>query len=199
MPGLNIFHSLKMTDHLITGIRPGVFDTLHFLRQGNLSEINQVLDSLSGGGGGGGTVTSAQAPLSISGGGVLEIDLSAYTTTAGLNTLLANYVLASDLYDGAAIKLMDSGGTSRNLQASLNGGLVWNASQLVDLNYLTASLAGKQDTLVAGTGIAITGNTISSASGGGAVTSATAPLSISSGVLSIDLANFNHTALKLID
>ena len=155
--------------------------------------MQEVLSLIAAGGGsGGGLVQSVTLPLSISGAGVLQIDLStyltsaqtnsllaSYTTTAGINTLLANYVLASSLYNGNSIKLQDANGTTRLLSASQTGALVWNAAQLVDINDLATSLAAKQDTLVAGTGIAIAGNTIS-ASGGGAVSSATAPLSISS-------------------
>lgn len=55
-------------------------------------------------------------------------------------------------------------------------------------NNLSDILDEKQDTLTAGTGITITGNTIS-ASGGGATYTAGTGISIVNGVISVDLTN----------
>ena len=133
--------------NLFTGTSQGEFDSLK-VRDAS----GQMVDVLSLGGGGSGSVTSAQSPLSISGAGVLQIDLStyltsaqtnsllaSYTTTAGINTLLANYVLASSLYNGNSIKLQDANGVTRLLSASQTGALVWNTAQLVSINDLTTS------------------------------------------------------------
>ena len=51
------------------------------------------------------------------------------------------------------LRLSDSGGTSRLLQASLTGALTWSGSQVA----LTNDLVNKIDTLVAGTNVTITG------------------------------------------
>ena len=76
-----------------TGLSEGDFHRLHLLYNGVMQDIVPLL---GGGGSGSGTVSSATLPLSISN-GVLSIDLSAYSTTSAINTLLANYALASSL------------------------------------------------------------------------------------------------------
>ena len=84
---------------------------------------------------GGGNVDSANAPLSISG-GVLTIDLSGYSTTAQTNSAItvamAPYVLTTTL------------------------------GSYTDTTSLNVLLGTKQNVLTAGTGVSITGTTISS-------------------------------------
>ncbi len=70
-----------------TGLTEGDFHRLAVLSNGSMTDIISLIGS-SGSSGGGGNVNSASTPLSISG-GVLSIDLSSYTNTAGLTTLLA--------------------------------------------------------------------------------------------------------------
>ena len=147
---------------LITGLTEGDFTALRVLSNGVMTDILTLVGS------GSGAVTSATTPLQISG-GVLSIDLAAYATSSAVSTLLANYRLTSQLFDnvtaGAGLVLVksgatmsigltgaesrtqlylqDSGGTVRNLAASLTGAIVWNGSQLANIN----DLAGKLDTL----------------------------------------------------
>ena len=63
-------------DTLTNGLSQGDFTLLNVLHNG-MQNIISLIGSL-----GGGNVDSANAPLSISG-GVLSIDLSSYTSTAG--------------------------------------------------------------------------------------------------------------------
>ena len=164
--------------NLLSGISQGSFDKI-YLRDasGNMVDLLSLV-------GAGSSITSATAPLNISS-GVLSIDLSSYTDTAGLTTLLAgkmsttheankigtadithlfdfksqtltlrnsagvtavlsvdnggNVSIGSDgivtipilnTWSPTVLKLSDSGGTSRNLAASLTRALVWNGSQL---------------------------------------------------------------------
>ena len=81
--------------------------------------------------GGSGTVTSATSPLTIAS-GVLAINLTPYSTTAAVNAAISTAV-----------------STAINTYAT------------TDAAALTAALNLKQNTLVAGTSITITGNTIS--------------------------------------
>jgi len=67
-----------------TGLSEGDFHRLAVLHNGSMTDIISLIGSF----GGSGAVNSANTPLSISG-GVLSIDLSSYTNTAGLTTLLA--------------------------------------------------------------------------------------------------------------
>ena len=69
-----------------TGLSEGDFHRLAVLHNGSMTNIIALIGSL-----GGGSVNSATKPLNISA-GVLSIDLSAYTTTAGLTTLLAGKI-----------------------------------------------------------------------------------------------------------
>ena len=71
-------------DTLTNGLSQGDFTLLNVLHNGSMQNIITLIAGL-----GGGNVDSANAPLSISG-GVLSIDLSSYTNTAGLTTLLAD-------------------------------------------------------------------------------------------------------------
>ena len=223
-------------ESITNGLSQGSFTLLNVLdtATGNMTDIMVLLANA----GGGGTVASATLPLSISG-GVISLDLTAYTTTAVLTGLLngkvdnsrvqtdvpqnalftdtvythpaahaisqitglqaaldgklstsheaanvgsANVafgafnlntrtltlqnsagvtsVLSVDnggnLNTGATgvittvllaawapllLKLTDSGGTVRNLEASVTGTLVWNGSTLVDLTYLSSNFS----------------------------------------------------------
>ena len=71
-------------DTLTNGLSQEDFTLLNVLHNGSMQNIISLIGSL-----GGGSVDSASTPLSISG-GVLSIDLSSYTNTAGLTTLLAS-------------------------------------------------------------------------------------------------------------
>ena len=75
---------------------------MHIHRNNSYQELNAILDGLGGGGGGGGTVTSANAPLSISG-GAISVDLSAYASNVSVASLLAQYRLSSALFDGFSV------------------------------------------------------------------------------------------------
>ena len=71
----------------ITGLTVGNFDAVNFMRNSLYQDLNDVLDGI-GGGGGGGSVTTVNAPLSLSN-GVLSISLSNYTTVSAVNALIA--------------------------------------------------------------------------------------------------------------
>ena len=164
-----------METSTLTGLSEGRFHTLRVLSGGVMTDILTLL------GGGGGAVSSATLPLSISN-GVLSIDLSAYSDTAAVQALLANYTLTASLFNGvsvgsglfalvgngtlnisltgtesrAALKLIDTNGAVRDLTASGNGDLFWNAAQVAlssDLGLysttaqMNAALALKQGTL----------------------------------------------------
>ncbi len=98
--------------------------------------------------------------LSVDGGGNLNLGADGVLTVPMLNT-----------WEYTSISMKDSGGTVRNLVPSLNGSLVYNSSQLVDLNdlgsYTTTSamntlLNAKQDVLTSGAGIFLSASTINS-------------------------------------
>ena len=71
------------------GLSEGDFHRLAVMHNGSMTDIDSLISSL-----GGGSENSATTPLSI-GGGVLSIDLSAYTNTTGLTTLLAGKLATS--------------------------------------------------------------------------------------------------------
>ena len=165
---------VKMNHSVQTGLSEGDFHRLSVLHNGDMTNIISLIGSL----GGSGAVQSATTPLSISG-GVLTIDLAAYITSSAVNAALSDYRLESQLFDnvtaGAGLVLVksgatmsigltgaesrtqlylqDSGGTVRNLAASLTGAIVWNGSQLANIN----DLAGKLDTLTVSAPLAISG------------------------------------------
>jgi hypothetical protein len=146
------------------------------LIQGNA--VNDIL-SIIAAGGGSGTVTSATAPLTISGSGVLTINLGAYATASAVNSLLANYTLTSALFAGvsvgaglvsvsnagslslaltgtesrASLRLADSGGTVRQLTSTTGGVLAWEAAPVA----LATDLANKIDALTVAAPLAISG------------------------------------------
>lgn len=59
------------------------------------------------------------------------------------------------------LSLRDSASTVRSLGPTQTGGLVYNSSQLVDLNILATNMATKQDTLTTGAGAFLSNNTLS--------------------------------------
>ena len=109
-----------------------------FLLNNNTSDWDEVRDLINAQGGGGGVVSSATLPLSISN-GVLDIDLTAYSSTSQINSLLTNYI------------------TNTVLSITLSNAL----SGYTDTTNLNTLLAAKQNTLSAGNGITINNNTIS--------------------------------------
>jgi len=90
---------------------------------------------------------------------VLSVD-NGGNVNLGADGVLTVPMLNAWEYTGIAFK--DSGGTVRNLVPSLTGGLVYNSSQLVDLNIMATQMATKQDTLTASAGVFLSGATISS-------------------------------------
>jgi hypothetical protein len=60
-----------------------------------------------------------------------------------------------------ALKLEDSGGTVRDLTASVTGSILYNGSVLTDLTYVQNQLSTKQDTITATLPLQISSNTIS--------------------------------------
>ena len=72
-------------DHSVhTGLSQGEFHQLKVLHGGSMQNIISLIGSL----GGSGAVQSVTTPLSISGSGVLSVDLAAYITSSAVNTLL---------------------------------------------------------------------------------------------------------------
>ena len=140
----------------LTGLSRGRFHELEI--RDSSGAFQDVLSLIAAGSGGGaGAVSSAQTPLSISG-GVLSIDLSGYTDSAALTTLLSNkldslagaggivvtgsgtsrtltidlspYVETATLFSGNSLRLQDSSGVFRNLGASATGSLVYGGAGL---------------------------------------------------------------------
>ena len=87
-----------------TGISSGAFHTLTLQHAGTFQDLSTLISTL---GGGGGTVTSATLPLSITN-GVVSVDLSSYSTTAAINTLLASYMLISAMVNYSTTTQMTS-------------------------------------------------------------------------------------------
>ena len=94
----------------LTGLSRGRFHELEI--RDSSGAFQDVLSLIAAGGSGGGAVSSAQTPLSISGQGVLSIDLSGYTDTAGLTALLNNKI---DSLAGVGGIVVSGSGTSRTL------------------------------------------------------------------------------------
>ncbi len=91
--------------YVTTGLTEGDFHRLGVLSNGTMTDILTLI------GAGGGTVTSATLPLSIAN-GVLSIDLSSYSDTVAVNTLLANKI---DTVTVAAPLTVSGAGASRAL------------------------------------------------------------------------------------
>ena len=147
-------------DTLTNGLSQGDFTLLNVLHNGSMQNIITLIGSL-----GGGTVDSATAPLSISG-GVLSIDLSSYSTTAqitsAITTALAPYVLTTTLGGYSTTTAMNTAITNALASYVTSTALTNALAAYTDTTTLNTLLAAKQNTLTAGTGISITGATISS-------------------------------------
>ena len=115
----------------LTGLSRGRFHELEI--RDSSGAFQDVLSLIAAGGSGAGAVSSAQTPLSISG-GVLSIDLSGYTDSAALTTLLSNKL---DSITGAGGIVVTGSGTSRTISVDL--------TSLATVAALLAGLAGKQD------------------------------------------------------
>ena len=97
-----------MTTTVTTGLAQADFHTLRILNSNGVMQNILDLIASSGGGGGGsgpGAVSSATAPLSIDGSGVLIIDLGPYATNSSVSNKL------DGLTGGGAVVLTGSGST----------------------------------------------------------------------------------------
>ena len=121
-------------ESITNGLSQGDFTLLRVLHDGGMTDIITLIGSL-----GGGTINNVTLPLSINN-GVLNIDLSSYSTTTQTNTIittaLTNYVT--------------------------NTALANSLSAYTDTTSLTNLLSAKQNTISAGTGISIVSNVVSS-------------------------------------
>ena len=91
-------------DTLTTGLSQGDFTALRVLSNGAMTDILKMIGS---GGAGITTIVGAGAAV-VNGTGssrTITVDLSAYATTVTVNTLLANYVLASAYNTAMAAKI----------------------------------------------------------------------------------------------
>ena len=165
-----------------------LFDSTTFL-------FNEVRDLIAagggGGGGGGGNVQSVTAPLTLSN-GVLNINLTNYAQNSALALKQDTLTAGTGITITGTTITATGGGTGGNVQSVTAPLTLANGVLAINLaNYaLNSALTLKQDTLTAGTGITITGSTISSTGGGGGnVQSVTAPLTLANGVLDINLTN----------
>ena len=138
-----------MTTNTLTGISSGTFNRIALQHSGSYQDLSTLISSL---GGGAGVVNSATLPLSILN-GVLSVDLTAYSSTAAINTILAGYVLATTLANYSTTTV-----TSTAIATALANSL----SAYTDTTGLTTLLALKEDALTTGAGVFKTGATISS-------------------------------------
>lgn len=106
----------------------------------------------------------------------IEISYNAVDNVEGTSINHTIYVNG----DGFRIETNSDDGESTNTTefSVTPDGVTINGDEIVTESDLTASLSGKQDTLVAGSGITISGNVISSTGGGGATYSAGTNISI---------------------
>ena len=146
-------------DTLTDGLSQGGFTLLRALHNGSMQNIITLICSSGCG------VDSATTPLSING-GVLSVDLSGYGTTAQINsaitTALAPYVLTATLGSYSTTAQMNTA-IAAALASYVTSTALTNAlAAYTDTTTLNTLLAAKQNTLTAGTGISITGATISS-------------------------------------
>ncbi len=143
-------------ENLLLGESHGDFHYLRILRNGTHQDINAILNGISGGGGGG-AVSSAQLPLSIAN-GVLSIDLTAYSTTSAINTLLAGYVLVTAMANYSTTTAMNVAITTALTGYVTSTALTNVLASYTDTTALATLLASKLDTLSAGSNIIITGS-----------------------------------------
>ena len=169
--------------NLLSGISQGSFDKI-YIRDANGNMVD-ILTLLAGAGG---TVTSATLPLSINSGalsldhlsgfctsastplsltgGQVTIDLTSYSTTSQMNAAitaaLAPYVLTTTLGSYSTTAQMNTAITNALATYVTNNALTNALATYTDTTTLNTLLAAKQNTLTAGSGISITGATISS-------------------------------------
>lgn len=124
------------------------------------------------------------------------------TTTANDSTGTLNLSL-DGTESRTALRLEDSGGTVRNLTASITGNILYNGSTLVDLTYLNNQLGNKQDTISATAPLNINNNVLttffkpSTVSVGAGITKTA---NDATGTLTLTLdGTESRTALKLED
>jgi hypothetical protein len=143
-----------MVESVTNGLTQGDFTTLRVLSSaGVMTDIISLIGS-SGAGGGLSDVTSASSQLTVATSGstrVLTLNLSAYSTSAQMNTALASKLSA---LVGAGAAVISGTGTSRTITVDLTG-----YSTTAQMN---TALATKQPVLTAGTSIQLNGATISS-------------------------------------
>jgi len=152
---------------------------------------------------------SASLPLQINNNIVSTLfKPSTITTGAGItktaNDSTGTLTLTLDGTESrTALKLEDSGGTVRNLTASITGNILYNGSTLVDLTYLNNQLGNKQDTISATAPLNINNNVLttyfkpSTVSVGAGITKTA---NDSTGTLTLTLdGTESRTALKLED
>ncbi len=121
-------------DTLTNGLSQGDFTTLRVLSGGVMTDVLTLIGSV----GGIATLIGAGAAV-VTGSGstrTITVDLSAYATTAAVNTLLANYVLASAYNTAMATKIdtltagtnvtITGSGTSRTISATGGSSLTAN-------------------------------------------------------------------------
>ena len=158
-------------------------DALYVVDTNNtLQNVLNLIANGSGGGTSGITTLTGSGSAIITGTGSsrnIQVDLAGYLTTTLFDTLLD-----AKIYD--ELNFQDSNNVVRTLIPSMTGSLTYNGSALVDLNYLTSQLSAKQDTLIAGNNITITGDTISSSGSGSGL------------VLQVDGVNQTATTLNFI-
>ena len=121
----------------------------------------------------------------------IEISYGSYDNVEGTSINHTIYVNA----DGFRVETNSDDGESVNTTefSVTPDGVTINGDEIVTESDLTASLSGKQDTLVAGSGITISGNVISADGGGGGAT-------YSAGTnISIDTANTINCTLNLVN
>ena len=147
-----------MQTSVLSGIASGKFTNLQVLNS-TTGLFEDVLPGVNSGGGGGVSLaqvqseissslqpylTGAQTQLSID--STIATELASYTDTTGLNTLLASYTDTTGLNTLLANYVLTSA-------------LLQNYRTTTDTNtYIAGQLVNKIDTLVAGTGIALSGS-----------------------------------------
>jgi len=132
--------------NVLTGISQGSFDTLYVKNaSGDMVNVLTLIGASAG------AVSSATAPLNISS-GILSIDLSNYTNTAGLATLLggkisttheANKIGAADVthlfdFKTQRLTLRTSNGVTLQLNVDNGGNLSLGADGVISVPILNA-------------------------------------------------------------
>ena len=132
--------------NVLTGISQGSFDTLYVKNaSGDMVNVLTLIGASAG------AVSSATAPLNISS-GILSIDLSNYTNTAGLTTLLggkisttheANKIGAADVthlfdFKTQTLTLRNSSGVTLQLNVDNGGNLSLGADGVITVPILNA-------------------------------------------------------------